>query len=255
MIAGRAWIAGSTRSAATRASPWTWSVVRRLTGGRAWSAATAGAGPASRAARSPTAAGARSWRSCDHAALTARPRGRAQAARYYRPVPYLRLIELGTHNATDVREEVARLGRSPDCTVVPAGGGAQLGVVSAFHAELRHGPAGWQLNDLGSRNGTFLNGRRLAAEAVVKAGDVSGPIPIRLGDRLMLGQGGPVLIVEGLGTSPQLQAARRQARPGPRTLRAMIGEAIAKAKRRLAAFVALLILVLGAGVYGVYWLL
>src|SRR5439155_1408129 len=68
-------------------------------------------------------------------------------------------------------------------------------------------------------------------------------------------QGGPVLIVEGLGTSPQLQAARRQARPGPRTLRAMIGEAIAKAKRRLAAFVALLILVLGAGVYGVYWLL
>jgi len=290
-------------------------------------------------------------------------------------VPYLRLIELGTHNATDVREEVARLGRSPDCTVVPAGGGAQLGVVSAFHSELRHGPNGWQLNDLGSRNGTFLNGRRLAAEALVKAGDVIGlgetgprfsvaavadvleatipeqpglaaasrtterhtprearaygvtllaaatgrlyeargvrirlgrgreceiqpvdpsdtivsrihaeltvgasgglmvrdldstngtfvndervtePIPIRLGDRLMLGQGGPVLIVEGLGTSPQLQAARRQARPGPRTLRAMIGEAIAKAKRRLAAFVALLILVLGAGVYGVYWLL
>jgi len=289
-------------------------------------------------------------------------------------VPYLRLIELGSHHATDVRDEVARLGRSPDCTVVPAGGGAQVGVVSALHAELRHGPGGWRLKDLGSRNGTFLNGRRLAAEALVKTSDVislgetgprfsvaavadvleatipeqpglaaaSGaaerhtppearaygvtllaatgrhyeargvrirlgrgreceiqpvdpsdtivsrihaeltvgatgglvvrdldstngtfvndervvePMPIRLGDRITLGQGGPVLIVEGLGTSPQLQAARRPARPGPRTLRAMISEAIAQAKRRLAVFVAMLILVLGAGVYGVYWLL
>ncbi len=289
-------------------------------------------------------------------------------------MPYLRLIELGTHHATDVRDEVARLGRSPDCTVVPAGGGAQVGVVSALHAELRHGPGGWRLKDLGSRNGTFLNGRRLAAEALVKTSDVIGlgetgprfsvaavadvleatipeqpglaaasraaerhtppearaygvtllaatgrhyeargvrirlgrgreceiqpvdpsdtivsrihaeltvgatgglvvrdldstngtfvndervvePMPIRLGDRITLGQGGPVLIVEGLGTSPQLQAARRPARPGPRTLRAMISEAIAQAKRRLAVFVAMLILVLGAGVYGVYWLL
>src|SRR5207245_7560216 len=67
---------------------------------------------------------------------------------------------------------VARLGRSPDCAVVVSG--THAGVVSALHAELRHGATGWQLKDLGSRNGTSLNGRRLATEALLKAGDVIG---------------------------------------------------------------------------------
>jgi len=285
-------------------------------------------------------------------------------------VAYLKLIELGTRGATEVRGDVARLGRSPDCTVVVSG--AHIEVVSALHAELRHGPTGWQLKDLGSRNGTFLNGHRLAGDARLKAGDVIGlgesgprfsvaavtdmleatvperpglgappperhtppearaygvtllaaltgrryeargvrirlgrgrecevqpvgpsdtivsrvhaeltvgssgglvvrdlgstngtfindepviePVPIRLGDRIMLGKGGPVLIVEGIGTAPQLPGAPRQSPVGPKTLRAMIGAAITKAKRRLAAWVALLVLFFGAGVYGVYWL-
>src|SRR5207237_8198690 len=46
----------------------------------------------------------------------------------------------------------------------------------------------------------------------------------------------------------------RRSHVGPRTLRAMIGEAVAQAKRRLVALVAFLVLLLGAGVYGVYWL-
>jgi len=283
-------------------------------------------------------------------------------------VPYLKLIELGNHSPTEVRGDVARLGRSPDCTVVLSG--AHLDVVSALHAELRHGTTGWQLKDLGSRNGTFLNGYRLTGEARVRAGDVIGlgetgprfsvaavadvleatvperpglgapqrhtpaearaygvtllaaatgrryeargvrirlgrgrecevrpveasdtivsrvhaeltvgstsglvvcdagstngtfvndepvtdPVPVRLGDRIMLGKGGPVLIVEGLGTAPGLPAAPRRSHVGQKTLRAMIGEAMARAKRRLVAWVALLVLVLGAGVYGVYWL-
>ena len=285
-------------------------------------------------------------------------------------MPYLKLIELGTHSATEVHGDVARMGRSPDCTVVLSG--AHLDVVSALHAEVRHGSTGWQLKDLGSRNGTFLNGHRLEGDARLKAGDVIGlgesgprfsvaavadvleatvperpglgaspperhtppearaygvtllaaltgrryeargvrirlgrgrecevqpvgptdtivsrvhaeltvgstgglvirdvgstngtfvndepviePVPIRLGDRIMLGKGGPVLIVEGIGTAPQLPGAPRRSHVGPKTLRAMIGAAIAKAKRRLAAWVALLVLFFGAGVYGVYWL-
>ena len=283
-------------------------------------------------------------------------------------MPYLKLIELGTHSATEVHGDVARMGRSPDCTVVLSG--AHLDVVSALHAEVRHGSTGWQLKDLGSRNGTFLNGHRLTGEARLRAGDVIGlgetgprfsvaavadvleatlperpglgaperhtpaearaygvtllaastgrryeargvrirlgrgrecevrpvdasdtivsrvhaeltvgstsglvvrdagstngtfvndepvtdPVPVRLGDRIMLGKGGPVLIVEGLGTAPGLPAAPRRLHVGQKTLRAMIGEAMARAKRRLVAWVAVLVLVLGAGVYGVYWL-
>jgi len=314
-------------------------------------------------------------------------------------VPYLKLIDLGTQQATEVRGDVARLGRSPDCAVVVSG--AHAGVVSALHAELRHGATGWQLKDLGSRNGTSLNGGRLATEALLKAGDViglgeTGPrysvaavaedlattipeqpghagsperhtpaearaygvtllgaatgrryeargtrirlgrgreceiqpvaptdtivsrvhaeltvgptsglvisdlsstngtfvndervtesMPIRLGDRIMLGAGGPVLIVEGLGTAPTLPAARRQAPVGQKTLRRMITDAIAQAReerkqgrrgstgflravaaevgkdqgrrlRWLTVFLAILALLLGGGVYGVYWLL
>jgi ABC transport system ATP-binding/permease protein len=229
-------------------------------------------------------------------------------------VPYLKLIELATQRGTEVRGDLARLGRSHECTLVFEGEHAV--VVSAVHAELRHGAAGWQLKDLGSRNGTFLNGRQLTTDALVKADDVISlgetgprllvaavtegvapparrptppearsygvtllsavtgkryeargvrirlgrgrecevqpvdasdtivsrvhaelrvgltgglviedagstngtfvndepvvrPMPIRLGDRIMLGKGGPVLIVEGMGTAPEIPVTPR----------------------------------------------
>jgi predicted component of type VI protein secretion system len=51
--------------------------------------------------------------------------------------------------------------------------------VSREHAELRKTDAGWQVRDLGSRNGTFVDGARcqgrvpLPARAVLKVGDVA----------------------------------------------------------------------------------
>ena len=51
--------------------------------------------------------------------------------------------------------------------------------VSREHAELRRSDAGWQVRDLGSRNGTFVDGVRcqgrvpLPGRAVVKVGDVA----------------------------------------------------------------------------------
>src|SRR2546426_3974111 len=147
-------------------------------------------------------------------------------------------------------------------------------IVSRVHAELTVGPtSGLVISDLGSTNGTFVNDER-----------VTEPMPIRLGDRIMLGAGGPVLIVEGLGTAPTLPAARRQAPVGQKTLRRMITDAIAQAReerkqgrrgstgflravaaevgknqgrrlRWLTVFLAILALLLGGGVYGVYWLL
>ena len=34
-------------------------------------------------------------------------------------------------------------------------------------------------------------------------------MPVRLGDRITLGRGGSTLIVEGLGTAPEIRVARR----------------------------------------------
>lgn len=55
--------------------------------------------------------------------------------------------------------------------------------VSGLHAEIRAEAHGWSVRDLGSRNGTFLNGRV-----------VSGvPVPLRPGDEVRLGPRGPVV--------------------------------------------------------------
>jgi FHA domain/Domain of unknown function (DUF1707) len=71
------------------------------------------------------------------------------------------------------------LGRSRDCDCVLA-----QPSVSRRHAELRRDGARWLLRDLGSRNGTRVNGVRLLDEAEVRPGDrVSfGDARFRLGE-------------------------------------------------------------------------
>ena len=67
---------------------------------------------------------------------------------------------------------VCRLGRGPDCDLRLASG-----AVSARHAELRRRGDVWTLEDLGSTNGTFVNGRRVESAVEVGSGD-----RLRLGD-------------------------------------------------------------------------
>jgi len=50
--------------------------------------------------------------------------------------------------------------------------------VSREHARLQHGPQGWTLIDLGTTNGTFVNGKRLPAQ---------DPYLLRPGDRITIG--------------------------------------------------------------------
>ncbi|SEG83545.1 FHA domain-containing protein [Thermomonospora echinospora] len=61
------------------------------------------------------------------------------------------------------------VGRAPGCHFVLA----DL-TVSRFHAELYHDEHGWMLADLGSMNGTRVNGWRLTGPAPVRPGDEVG---------------------------------------------------------------------------------
>src|SRR6056297_965076 len=76
----------------------------------------------------------------------------------------------------DLAKFPARIGRQPDCTV-------QLNVarISRLHAEIHRDDNGFlQIADLGSTNGTFVNGRRIQASTPLVSGDV-----IHIGDQEM----------------------------------------------------------------------
>jgi predicted component of type VI protein secretion system len=62
-----------------------------------------------------------------------------------------------------------RIGREAGVDVVIDNPG-----VSRLHAELRKEGDGWTVTDMGSANGTFLNGKRIAATELIKAGDEIG---------------------------------------------------------------------------------
>jgi pSer/pThr/pTyr-binding forkhead associated (FHA) protein/S1-C subfamily serine protease len=185
------------------------------------------------------------------------------------------LLAAGTGKRFEARGTRIRIGRGKECEVRPVD--TEESVVSRVHAELSVGPTGGlSVRDAGSRNGTFVNGER-----------VTEPVPVRLGDKIRLGPppGGPVLIVEGLGTAPALAAVPRP-KPGmgQQTVMGLISDALAKAKeerrhgargstaflkavaaevgkdsgrkiRWLTSLIVVLVLLLGGGVYGVYWLL
>lgn len=72
------------------------------------------------------------------------------------------------------------IGRHPRCAL-RFGAEEELGV-SGRHAALLPDGAGWLLKDLGSTNGTYLNGRR-----------IDSPATLRDGDRIAFGPAGPVV--------------------------------------------------------------
>ena len=70
------------------------------------------------------------------------------------------------------------------------------GTVSRLHAVLERFAAGWCVRDLGSSNGTFVNGERLATDRVLRPGD-----EIRMG-RTRLVLRGEAAAVAGPATAP-----------------------------------------------------
>ena len=135
---------------------------------------------------------------------------------YLRPYG-VTLLALASGKRFEARGTRIRLGRGHECEIQPVE--TNDTVVSRVHAELTVGPGGGLvLRDAQSRNGTYLNGQRIVQ-----------PTPVRLGDKITLGHGGPVLLVEGMGTAPQ-PVAPKPASLGQKTVMGMIGDALAKAK-------------------------
>jgi pSer/pThr/pTyr-binding forkhead associated (FHA) protein/S1-C subfamily serine protease len=178
------------------------------------------------------------------------------------------LLAAASGKRFEARGTRIRLGRGSECEIQPVEAGQGETIVSRVHAELTVGPSGGLvLRDAESKNGTYLNGER-----------ITRAMPVRLGDKIMLGQGGPVLLVEGMGTAPVKAVPRPGAAGGlgQQTVIGMIGQALAKARRPtdfmramaeqvgkdagrkirwLTGLVVLLVVMLAAGVYGVYWVL
>ena len=90
-----------------------------------------------------------------------------------------------TNQHYDVRAQAVKIGRSPECNVqISPEHGAS---VSRTHAEIIIQDGGVKVRDAGSRNGTFVNGKRLEApHSAVKS------------DLIMLGSGGPTFAIEDL---------------------------------------------------------
>ena len=130
------------------------------------------------------------------------------------PVLRLRRVAGGSDLVGQGHEIV--IGRAAACTI-PLRTVADT-IVSKRHARIAFAPEGGAtVADLGSKNGTYVNGRQ-----------VDGTTPLALGDRLMLGWQGPLLEVRALGGAvlPEGQgAAFHPERQPPKTLAGMVQEA------------------------------
>jgi len=93
-----------------------------------------------------------------------------------------------------ITNDVTRLGREPGLEVVIASTAAN---VSRRHAEIRRQDGIYILVDLGSFNGTFLNGRRIAGGEILHEGDV-----------VQLGPGGPNLYFRARANPDLLRTAQ-----------------------------------------------
>jgi DNA-binding winged helix-turn-helix (wHTH) protein len=94
--------------------------------------------------------------------------------------------------SVDVSEGTHLIGRAPEALITiddPS--------VSRNHARISVCDGAVTLEDLGSRNGTWRNGQRLAAVALLVDGDIIGVGPVRLRVSLTTGLGATTLIVSG----------------------------------------------------------
>lgn len=100
-------------------------------------------------------------------------------------MPFLRLRSQLTDEMLEFEHDLVRIGRDPACELVASGQGSE--VVSGTHTRLAYRDGRWWVEDLGSRNGTFLDDVRLAP---------SVPKMLAVGSVVRLGGRGPRFLVE-----------------------------------------------------------
>lgn len=84
-------------------------------------------------------------------------------------MPFLSTITSDNENSDrfELLDEETTLGRHPDCTIV-----VDAGAVSRNHARVLRKPDGFVIEDSGSRNGTYLNGKLLSGPQFLREGDL-----------------------------------------------------------------------------------
>lgn len=102
-------------------------------------------------------------------------------------MPFLRLRDLRTSAAQEFDGSEVRIGRDPEFEFPIKGEGSQ--VVSGAHARLLFENGGWWLEDLGSRNGTYLDEHRVVP---------GSRLPVKVGSVIRLGESGPKIKIEAV---------------------------------------------------------
>jgi hypothetical protein len=95
---------------------------------------------------------------------SARVRGPLEEAQVHREPPRAVLVLADRRMPLPVGGGV--VGRSRDCDVVLGDAG-----ISRHHAQIRPGPGGWTIEDLGSTNGVLVNGRGVRGTHLLQPGD------------------------------------------------------------------------------------
>jgi len=86
------------------------------------------------------------------------------------------IIRTGKHQGKKIRlsHTDVVIGRDEDCRIR-----LDTDDVSRRHCLLKPSPQGWLIQDLGSRNGTCVNGERIENETLLQHGDVLEIGPVR----------------------------------------------------------------------------
>jgi hypothetical protein len=93
----------------------------------------------------------------------------SKATKHVAPVAYLEGLEGLEPESTYPLEEINLIGRAIDNTLI-----LNESTVSGYHARLSFQQDQWWLEDLGSRNGTFVNELPISEPLVITYGDVLG---------------------------------------------------------------------------------